>query len=248
MLNRYEYLYDKDKGYYLEPKNINIIEILPKTKSVGLVKVCKRKDFIYIFIVKDKTDKEDRDFDNPIIIYEIDDLKEISKIEGLQEIKEKLENKELSLEERKNVLCCLKEKSYLFKKDIVPFFILSEFDMDKVCFEKNDILNFRLDTIQNCILNNFEEIKNYYEFLKTKDLKKVFKCLNEEKLIELLDECRRDVYLNAKKYGLNLQRVVLDKSCYELKKDLLKFIIDKGEKKDINKLYKSLNYKFFIGI
>ncbi len=66
--------------------------------------------------------------------------------------------------------------------------------------------------------------------------------------INLLDECRRDVYLKAKEYGLNLQQVVLDKDCFELKKSLLQFIIEKGDEKAIKKLYKSLSYKFFVGI
>lgn len=49
--------------------------------------------------------------------------------------------------------------------------------------------------------------------------------------INLLDECRRDVYLKAKEYGLNLQQVVLDKDCFELKKVYCNLLLKKGMKK-----------------
>ena len=250
MVKKYEYLYDdKKKGYHLDPENTDILNLLPKeSKSLGLTKICKKNDLIYIFFIKDKVQKQDREADNSILIYEISDIEEISKIEELKEIIQKLENHELSEKEKENILFCLREKNYSFIEDIVPFFILKYFDLGEVCFKKVKELHIELNDEEKCILNKFDEIKNYYEYLKTKNLKKIFKCLNEQRLIELLDECRRDVYLKAKEYGLNLQQIVLDKTCVELKKSLLHFVIEKGDEKAINKLYKSLNYKIFIGI
>ena len=252
-MERYEYIYDEVKGYIFSPeiKSNDLLNMLPKkTELTGLIKVCKKENKVYLFFVVDKLQKADREADKPMIIYKLD-FNELSLVEELKEVMEKLEKNYLTEEEKENILFILKEKKFLFLKngDIVPFFIIKNFNEENICFEKVDYLNIKLDKIQKCILKNFDDVFDYYEYLKINDLRKIFKCIDNEKtLIALLDEDRKEIYQIAKKYNLNMQKLILEKDCVELKRELLKHVVEKGDVKEINKLYKALKYKIFLGI
>ena len=259
-MEKYKYIYDKEKGYIFSPnlKNNDLLKILPKrTELTGLIKVCKKNDKIYLFFVVDELQKADREADKPMIIYKLD-FDELSLIKELKEVIEKLEKNYLTENEKENILFILKNlrdnkdnKKFSFLKDmdVIPFFIMKNFNEKNICFEKIDNLNIKLDKIQKCILKNFDDVFNYYEYLKTKDLRKIFKCIDDEKtLISLLEDCRKEIYLTAKKYNLNMQNFILEKDCLELKRELLKYVVEKEDTKEINKLYKALKSKIFLGI
>jgi hypothetical protein len=263
-IEKYEYKYNDNGGYHLEPENIEILQMLPKNeKENGLVKVCLKNKNLYLFFAKDVYYKDisNRGVETNYDIYVISNFKK----DDLNEIVKKFEiTTYLSNESKKNLIKTiskwnsLDKKRISFDEDYFPFAMLRFLNKNEnVCFEKEKFFgNVKLNNFEKRFFNNLNEnlLKEYFEYLTKKRLgKEIKKYLNQqeiEEVLEILEPCKKEIYLKAEKWEF-LDTIIpqlYELNCNELKKTLLlKYIDIIADEKEIASLFKQLSsrrYKF----
>jgi hypothetical protein len=251
-IKKYQYSYNNERGYYLEPENYEIMNLLPKdNKKEGLIKVCMKNNIIYLFYSQkiEYKDSSKRSINNRIDIFEISDF-------TFDEIIKKFHIDSFLDDESKyyiiNTIIKNDKNKFEFKNDYMPFLMLKILKKD-ACFEKRDFLTYekKLNRLQKCIFEKFNEkiIEEFFKFLKNKTVGIQLKiCLDEKELMEYLDDCKKDIYIQAKKIGL-LNDIFVhfnDNECVELKRKLLLRFIEQADDKKIEFMYKASKKKLFI--
>jgi hypothetical protein len=247
-IKKYRYFYDLDKGYTLAPKNTAILKQIPQdTKFSGLVKVIKDKDVVYLFFKKDveKVDNLNRPIDFEMEIYEIEKF-DFKKVLEMFDI----EYSGLSDKEKKSAIYLISHpQEFKFKNDYFPLLMAEVLDGFKAQkFAKPTY--FEVEGFEKCLVENFTDstLKEYAEFLKNRKIKgSIVKCLDEESLLKFMDECKKEVYEYSKKLGLNIElEEMFEKSCIELKREVILEYAKVADDKKIENMFKSLKSKFFI--
>jgi hypothetical protein len=252
-LTKYTYSYSDKKGYYLKPENYEIENMLPSSKETGLVKICRKKDKLYLFFNQNekKYDSSNREIDFKKVIYEISDYTLIEVIKQF-DIKNNISN----IEKRYFFELLNKymkgNRNFEYENPYFALIMLDYLDND-ICFEKSSKIfdDINLNKLEKCIFNNFKEewLKSYILYKLQNQLKyPLIECIEEEELPNFLDDCKKDIFENAKKLGVleEIKQEIFTRDCMELKKNLLQHFIDNANEKQINFLYKAMKSKFFI--
>jgi len=254
-MKKYIYTYDDKRGYYIEPKNSDVLKILPKrslksAKKDSIVKVSLKKRSI--FVVKEielSLDLSDRKVDSSYEIYEIE-LSEIDEFLNELNIKKEITN----FSEIFYLIKNFNEKNYKFSDDYLPFLFIKLFfnQLDEICFEKELYLNFKLTELEECLKNYLNEdvILSYYNFVNKNKLDaNIVKCLSFNNVINYIDdECKKEILELADRNNIfdKIKIYIFDYNCIALKRKFLEHFIKIADDGQVERLYKSTKKKFLV--